>query len=654
MLVVATLVITDYVALLQLPRRVAKDTVQLALRENVQSLNASFREDRLELVEATKDFGRRPDVIAAVRDQDAIELRRLLDSSSLGGEILFQFITPQEIDGSGLGVITQPFQFTDREDGVLHSVVFYRPLTDAVLDEAASHAADPVSFALERDGSFVARSSNFPSDLRASTLDAPLDANESAFAAITSHGEKIHAYSRALTSDTAYQLHAVSAPELESAALDEVQGDVRWSIAAMSLATFIGFLVLLWFASRAVRSFATRARRLADGDYGTRLPVHGGDSFADLSASFNRLSAQLADQVGQLEDTAAAFGRTLETLEEGICVWDEEGTVAYWNRGAEQLTGLARERVGAGDPVIDFLQAERAPGTRRVTLPVRRSGSGMVVDLVVTAMPDGGVLQTFRDTTLLDSLQQTQRNFMATASHELRTPITTILGFADTLTNTELDLTDRQRIEFLSIIREQSHQLQAIAEAFFTNHQLANERVEVSITPTALDTVLADVLERLATSHPERAEEIDAIDVSIAPRVAALADRRALIGVLSVVVENAIKYGGPPIRIGVERKGGSVVVLVSDSGPGIEPYHQNRIFDPFYRIDVDMRSGIGGAGLGLFTARKLVEAMHGMIRVRSTPGAGTTFLVELPAVPQDETDVDEDDAGPDARLHLVG
>jgi two-component system phosphate regulon sensor histidine kinase PhoR len=378
------------------------------------------------------------------------------------------------------------------------------------------------------------------------------------------------------------------------------------------------------------------------------MRVRGRDGFADLAESVNKLSGQLDHQLGQLEDTAQAFERTLETLDEGICVWDEHGAVAYWNRGAEQVTGLPRERAGIDDPVVAFLREERAPGLRRVTLPVRHGG--LVVDLVVTAMPDGGVLQTFRDTTMADLLQQTQRNFMATASHELRTPITAILGFSDTLVNPELELTERQREEFIAIIREHAYQLERIADAFFTNHQLANERVEVSITPTVLGTVVRDAIRRVGSTLPGSTELLAGVDVDVDRSIRVLADRRALVGVVSVLVENAVKYGDPPLEVSAERHGGTVTITVSDSGEGIEAHHHPRLFDPFYRVDVDMRSGIGGAGLGLFTARKLVEAMHGSIRVVSAPGRGATFVVDLPVAPGDSAQGDDDGGG---TLRLV-
>lgn len=646
--VMAALVIIDYVALLEVPSRIARDTVEIALRENVQALNSTFRESRLELGAETDEFVQgsgQEEVTTAILERDRDRLEELL-AESVDTGIDFRFMDRSAIDGSGIGPIWAHFNIQGR--GETSDIVFFRRVDDDVLDRAAVATSEAAAFALEFDGRFVATSDAFPATIDPGETGTSIDPNVAELTEISVDGQDLHIYSRAVTSDASYQLHALSTPELEEAALSEIRDDVRTAIAGMTIATVAAFLLLIFFTNRTVRSFATRVRTLADGDYGTRLGVRGHDAFAELASSVNRLSEQLEDQVGQLEDTARAFGRTLETLEEGICVWDEQGHVSFWNRGAEQLTGLARERARLEDPVVSFLRAERAPGTRRVTLPVRRAGGGLVVDLVVTSMPGGGVVQTFRDTTMADLLQQTQRNFMATAAHELRTPITTILGFADTLVNPELELTERQREEFISIIRDHAYDLQEISDAFFTNHQLANERVEVSIVPSSLADVVADGLQRVRATMPEREAEFDDVQVDVPAEAVVLADRRALVGVVGVLVENAFKYGAPPVSITAERSGGTMTLLVRDFGPGIESHHHARLFDPFYRIDVDMRSGVGGAGLGLFTARKLVEAMHGSIRVLSSPESGTTFVVDLPMAPGDHSE------GDSSRLRLVG
>lgn len=657
--VLAMLVVVDYVALLEVPERIARDTVELALRENVQALNVTLKDDQNQLKDTVQTFVDDSEVRNMIlRGDEAALAARAVE---LGPDIQFQMrAAPDGDEFTGISPISHSVHIENADRSTEVDIVFYRPVNDDVLNRASAASGDEVPFALEKDGAFVARSNSFPRSIQPRDAGSALDPTVAELKDIRVDGHSLHLYSRTLTSDSAYQLHALSTSDLEEQALAEIRGDVRTVIGGMTFATISAFLLLVMFTNHTARGFATRVRMLADGDYGTHMDVHGRDAFAELAGSVNRLSEQLDQQVGQLETTAQAFEQTLETLEEGICVWDSHGNVTYWNRGAEQLTGLARERADHDDPLIAFLAAERAPGARRITLPVRRVAGGLVVDLVVTAMPGDGVLQTFRDTTMADLMQQTQRNFMATAAHELRTPITTILGFSDTLVNPELELTERQREEFISIIRDHAYQLQSIADAFFTNHQLANERVEVSITPTRVDKVVADALDRIKLRMPTRVQEIDRINVQVPPDVTVFADRRALVGIITVLVENALKYGGEPIHIDIERSGGTTTLLVRDHGPGIEQHHHSRLFDPFYRIDVDMRSGVGGAGLGLFTARKLIEAMQGAIRVLSAPDAGSTFILELPSAPtkRSTTDADGDDPhGPDdddgARLRLI-
>ncbi|MBC7461106.1 MAG: PAS domain-containing protein [Thermoleophilia bacterium] len=627
------LVAIDYATLLKLPHRVARDSVELALRENTSAFNAELADQREQLRTAVTPLFNSDAFQDAVKRDDVEKVQAMLPAPTLQG-VRVAIVPSIDAQPGQFGVVTVQEPFNFRRDAS-RTVVFYRDLDTALLDSAVAATGNLVAFAVKDGaGSIVARSSAFPTSIRATRIYAGPDPNNGGtLKDIKVGGDELHLFSRRLGQENPFQLLALSTPQLEDATLSDTRGGVRNAIVGMTVATILGSLMLAFFASRTVRSFASRVRELADGQYGVQLPVHGSDGFADLAGSVNRLSLELESRLAQLEDTASAFRRTLETLDEGICTWSEAGTVDYWNRGAEQLTGVARERATQTDPIVAFLAAERTPGARRVTLPVRRTGGGLTVDLVVTSMPGGGVLQTFRDTSMLDILQQTQRNFMATASHELRTPITTILGFADTLTNADLELTLEQRENFLCIIHEQSHHLQEITEAFFTNQQLANERVEVSIAPTGLGRSVEDAISRERLTLGDRATQLDSLVVDVPDELFVLADQRALMGVISVLVDNAVKYGAAPIRISAERTGGSVALLVTDAGPGIDPYHHDRVFDPFYRIDVDMRSGVGGAGLGLFTARKLMEAMHGLIRVRSSPGAGATFIVELPGAP---------------------
>lgn len=638
--IAVVLLTIDYVVMIRLPAQVAADSVEVALRENAQAFNTAIIEERQELEESLNTFVRDPQVAKAIRSEDTSRVEQLLSEQDFD-DIHVAFIDRGELDGTGYGAVA-----VMRSIGLesKRAIVFYREITNEMLDRAAADSGDKVSFAVEREGDFVARSANYSRSLTPEITNLGADKSATNLIEVKIKGQRRHIFTRRLTQDSSYQVSTLSSRKLEEDAVFDARSDIRSALIAMTGATLIGLTLIILFTSRFVRRFAGRVRSLADGNYSERLQVHGSDGFADLAFSVNSLSSELEKKMSELKDSAYTFKRTLENLDEGICTWNSEGEITYWNRGAEQITAIQREHINHEDPVIVFLKAERAPGSRHVVLPARRGGSnGVVVDLNVTTLQDGNVLQTFRDTSMADALQQTQRDFMATAAHQLRTPITTILGFSDTLTNAGLDLSDTQRAEFLNIIHEQSHLLQDLAEAFFTNHQLANERVEVTLTPTKVMEAVTLATERAKSVMGELASNIDDVTIKVSDTLVVMADLRALTGVIFILLENALKYGSYPISITAESSGGTVALIVQDEGEGIESFHQARIFDPFYRIDVDMRSGVGGAGLGLFSARKLVEAMRGTINVRSVPGKGSAFIVELPIV------IDEDAAGETIR-----
>ncbi|MCW2949950.1 MAG: multi-sensor signal transduction histidine kinase, partial [Thermoleophilia bacterium] len=402
------LMAVDYVTLLKLPERVARDSVNVALRENTAAFNSALADQREVLREATTPLFVRRDFQHAVRVGNVPAIQAMLTAPQLRGVQARIVETSNTInDNYGVVYIAEPFNF---HTGA-RTVVFFRNLDTSVLDTAVTDTGNMVEFAVERDGEFIARSHGFARDIEPADVNAGVDPTVGgSLADVTTRGRDLHVFSRRLGRDSAYQLHALSTPALESNALSGTRDDVRTAVVAMTVATILGSVLIAFFAGRTVRSFASRVRELASGNYRRKLPVHGNDGFADLADSVNRLSSELDDRVTQLEETAAAFRRTLETLDDAICTWNRNGEIDYWNRGAEQLTGIARERASLDDPIVAFLAAERTPGVRRITLPVRRTGGGLTVDLVVTSMPDGGVLQTFRDTSMVDALQRTQRN----------------------------------------------------------------------------------------------------------------------------------------------------------------------------------------------------------------------------------------------------
>jgi signal transduction histidine kinase len=217
-------------------------------------------------------------------------------------------------------------------------------------------------------------------------------------------------------------------------------------------------------------------------------------------------------------------------------------------------------------------------------------------------------------------------DFIATVSHELRTPLAAIYGAAATLRQ-RAGLEPAQRDAFIQMIEEQSERLtQIVADILTASRVEAGELgVELSaVDPAPVVAQVVDLVERTAPDTPI-VTEID----PAAPLVLADADR--LRQVLGNIVENAVKYSGKgeQVAIAVRGRGRHVAFEVVDHGVGIPAGAEERIFEKFYRVDANMRSGVSGTGLGLYICRELVERMGGTIAVEPTAGGGTTFTVEL-------------------------
>jgi len=218
--------------------------------------------------------------------------------------------------------------------------------------------------------------------------------------------------------------------------------------------------------------------------------------------------------------------------------------------------------------------------------------------------------------------------FIAIVSHELRTPLTSVYGAAMTLENQQLD--ERRRHELLEIISTEAARLSRLLDDILWVSRLDSGRARPFITPIEPLPLVADVVEATRTHLPQGLS-LELLHDSPLPKVAADPDK--LRQVLVNLFENAVKYSREGVvRVRLGSYYGNVRFSVRDEGPGIPLAQQERIFEKFYRLDPNMTQGVGGTGLGLYICRELIDAMNGDIWVESTPGEGSTFSFELPAV----------------------
>ena len=326
---------------------------------------------------------------------------------------------------------------------------------------------------------------------------------------------------------------------------------------------------------------------------------------------------------------------------DGVVLLDQDGRVRFWNSAAAAITGIREVDAVGRHPaelvpkweeltqLAELADAAAPERARSVTVPIETPSGDRWVAVTGVAF-DEGVVYALRDVSDEQALERARSDFVATASHELRTPLAAVYGAARTLRRTDIEIPGEQRDRFLEIIVSETERLTAIVSQILLAGQLEEGRVDVTTAATDLAPLAESVLDSTRLRAPE---QIELRLEQNGDRAVALADEDKLRQVLVNLLDNAIKYSPDGGEVTVELNGGHgrVRLAVRDRGLGIPPGEEERIFEKFYRLDPALTRGVGGSGLGLFISRELVSRMGGSLTVRSQPGEGAAFVVDLPA-----------------------
>jgi two-component system, NtrC family, sensor histidine kinase KinB len=444
--------------------------------------------------------------------------------------------------------------------------------------------------------------------------------------------------------------------ELNQANMEQARDDARHT-ARRALVGLGGSILLLgtlltavtWYLLRTVlgpiRAATAAARAVGAGHLDQALAVSGPAEFADLTAAFNAMSRQLREyrqsnlaRLMRAQQTAQA---TVDSFPDPILVVDPAGRVELANPAARALLGVAAGTPWAPaeplrEPVRDALAAQRphltdafdqavsfhVDGEERAYLPQVRPVRDPAGDTL-------GAAVVLNDVTRFRLLDQFKTDLVATVSHELKTPLTSVrLAVHVLLEETVGPLTPKQT-ELLIDARENAERLLKLIEHLLALARL--QRPEVGAAPGPQDP--AELLRRAADAVRPRAEDkhVDVVvtDAGPVPPVAVDPDRLAL--ALGNLVDNAVTYtpAGGTVTLSAAAADGRVTLSVADTGVGIPTEHVARVFDKFFRIPG--QSAEGGTGLGLAIVKEIVEAHDGEVTCESTQGTGTIFKITLPA-----------------------
>jgi PAS domain S-box-containing protein len=326
----------------------------------------------------------------------------------------------------------------------------------------------------------------------------------------------------------------------------------------------------------------------------------------------------------------------LGNIADGIVAVDREGNVVLWNAAAEEITGVpTSEALGRtpADVLQRSLDRDETSQEGRGLIQIRRGSEEIWLSVSEAIMRDpagavAGRIYAFRDVSSDRFVEQLKSGFVATVSHELRAPLTSIYGFAETLMREDVAFGEEDRRTFLRYIATEAERLTGIVDALLSVAQLEGGDFQVQLAETDLRDVVTDVVSNARRGVTNGRQFI--IDVPEEPLDAA-ADRDKVQQILANLVDNAVKFSpeGGTVTVAARRTSDSVQVRVLDEGAGVPPGEQERIFRKFYRADAQ-GPGTGGTGLGLFIARGLATVMGGQVWMDSETDQGASFVFELP------------------------
>jgi two-component system phosphate regulon sensor histidine kinase PhoR len=432
-------------------------------------------------------------------------------------------------------------------------------------------------------------------------------------------------------------------------ALDRAKARLQtWMLGIAALLAAIA-IALAWYTAASLTvpldQLRSALQRFTQGQWTTRVTVPDARETGELAEAFNRMADELQQKIAVLTRHNNEQKAVLASMAEGVLAVDSQQRIISLNRASGRLLGLDQAQV-QGRRLHEVV---RNADLSRFVMGALENQEPIQADVLllgerervmqahgsalhdVDGRPIGAVI-VLNDVTDFRKLEMIRRDFVANVSHELKTPVTSIKGFVETLLDgAKEDPVDSER--FLRIIAKQADRLHAIIEDLLALSKIeqSEDSEDLTLEPAALKPLLDNALTTCQAVAGDR--QID-VKLECEPGLRVNANPLLLEQAVVNLLDNAIKYSEPQraVRVVAAASGNEVTISVIDHGPGIAEEHLPRIFERFYRVDRARSRKLGGTGLGLAIVKHIAQAHHGQVTVTSTVGSGSTFVIRLPRV----------------------
>lgn len=412
-------------------------------------------------------------------------------------------------------------------------------------------------------------------------------------------------------------------------------------------------IVLFFWLLKPLDALIKSTEIFSDGNLNHRIDLRSGDEFEDVGNSFNTMAEKLSIMIQKIENDSSIaiseknkFDEILSSIIDGIIALDFNKNIVFLNKASEELTGF-RESDILGKPIDQIIhlfsdQEEILPKTycqesfNQTAKLVGKDGRQTRASIATTQV--GGTVQTninciliIHDLSKEEALEQMKLDFVSMASHELKTPLTSIVGYLSVFLDENKGKLPAETLGLLDKAFVAAKQLQTLIQNLLNVNKIEKEQLSVSPEPTEYLPILTKAVEDLRSQANQKNIVLGVTpQTEILPKV--IADPIRLNEVITNLVSNAINYTRPngKVEVSIKISPNDITTTISDNGVGIPSEAIPHLFSKFFRVSNVLQQANKGTGLGLYISKSIIEKLHGKIWVESEPGKGSRFSFTLP------------------------
>ncbi|NLY46348.1 MAG: cell wall metabolism sensor histidine kinase WalK [Tissierella sp.] len=405
------------------------------------------------------------------------------------------------------------------------------------------------------------------------------------------------------------------------------------TILALSITVLLGFLISSSITVP-IRDVTKKAEKMAKGDFDQSVEVKSNDEIGQLASMFNYLTLKLKSTINDMDLERSKLDTIFKYMAEGVIAVDKDNNLIHANLVAMDILNLKEQNIGNSFDLkdinlgnIDYQNQEDLEGSEIIGMgdefykvkhaPFKNEEGGI-----------SGLIIVFQDITNEHKLDNIRKEFVANVSHELKTPITTIKSYTETLIDSELDRELSER--FLGVIDSECDRMARLVRDLLQLSNLDYQKTKWKKADISLEDTIKDSIIKLDLSFKEKNQKINLNIEENLPKITV--DKDGIEQVILNLLSNANKYteSNGEIDINCHLEDENAVITIKDNGIGISEVDQKRIFERFYRVEKGRSRELGGTGLGLSIAKEIVDAHNGNLNLSSRLNEGTKVSIELP------------------------